>query len=292
MKAKDPAIDAGLYFHRYIGGAGAELDGLAELLLRHAPSWSKKLRLYREPRDQRPIDLRERGSLASAVVRAAAERGETYARLAAAHPGREDRGQGSAELRGANAELIIVVSVDRLVFSRIGGHGFLGNHISIQVRSGRVASRPANQWLHEFFEDACSRLSPAWAAAQASSEYSAKNMIDTAQLTRAIGRDFARYLPGLYWLNFFGPTYVELIGRERLLAAPAPEVKELGDGVFLALGDDPAAWDSERRRALERAVLNAIGDEYFFSRDAPDRPTKAPAWPSGQGPDRADDPDT
>lgn len=280
MRAKDTAINAELDFDHYVG-AGTELDGLADLLLRHAPSWSKKLRLYREPSDQRPIDLRERGSLASAVVRAAAERGETYARLVEAYPGGDDdRSQGSAELRGASAELTVVVSVDRLALSHIGGRGHLGNHISIQVRSERVAGRPAEQWLREFFEDACSRLSPAWAAAWARSEYSAKNMIEGPSLTKAIGRDFARYLPGLYWLNFFGRPYVDLIGAERLLSAPAPAVRQLDTGVLVALGDDPAEWDSGRQRRIERAVLDAIGHEYFFSRDAPDRLTKAPAWPA------------
>jgi hypothetical protein len=31
----------------------------------------------------------------------------------------------------------------------------------------------------------------------------------------AVGRDFGRYLPGVFWLNFFGPDYTDRIGPER-----------------------------------------------------------------------------
>lgn len=69
MTEKDSAIDAELVFRRYIGDAGGELDALADLLQRHAPGWCKKLRLYREPSDQRPIDCgSSRSSNASDVV--------------------------------------------------------------------------------------------------------------------------------------------------------------------------------------------------------------------------------
>jgi hypothetical protein len=39
-----------------------------------------------------------------------------------------------------------------------------------------------------------------------------------------------KYIPDVYWLTFFGPPYVKLFGRERLLSAPAYKVEELSYG--------------------------------------------------------------
>lgn len=40
-------------------------------------------------------------------------------------------------------------------------------------------------------------------------------------------------LPHLYWANFFSPAYVEKIGRNRILTAPAWSIEELADGGLL-----------------------------------------------------------
>jgi hypothetical protein len=83
-------------------------------------------------------------------------------------------------------------------------------------------------------------------------------------------------LQGLYWLNFFGAPYVDLIGRERLLSAPAYEVKAVGDGVLLVLDSDADAWQSEEYQRREQHVIEHLGKQYFFSRHDPERKTVAP----------------
>lgn len=40
-------------------------------------------------------------------------------------------------------------------------------------------------------------------------------------------------LPTLYWANFFGPAYVNKIGRDKILSAPAWAIEELADGGLL-----------------------------------------------------------
>lgn len=91
-----------------------------------------------------------------------------------------------------------------------------------------------------------------------------------------MGRDFGRFLPGLFTSNFFGPPYVELIGREQLLSAPA--ARAVGDGVLITIGDDPRDWDTPQQREREEAVLDHLGHEYFFSKTAMAETTKAPPW--------------
>jgi hypothetical protein len=82
--------------------------------------------------------------------------------------------------------------------------------------------------------------------------------------------------PGLYWLNFFGAPYVDLMGRERLLTAPAYEVKPVDDGVLIALDSSANAWQTAAYRQREQAVIAHLGEKYFFSRHDPARQTVAP----------------
>lgn len=47
-------------------------------------------------------------------------------------------------------------------------------------------------------------------------------------------------LPALYWANFFGPAYMNKIGRDKILSAPAWTIEELSDGgVLYVLASSP-----------------------------------------------------
>lgn len=272
-----PAIDVEFVFDRYLGDDGG-LEVLPDLLLAHAPQWGDKLRICRSSSDARPLDVHAPAAFATGVLESAAARGETYAKLVETHGAGDDCGQGTAELRGAGPELTLVVSVDTHILTRSAGRGLPGNDIEVQVRSSKVAGKAAEKWVPDLFRDACARLSPAWAAAYESSEYAAKVMSQGAMI-RAVGRDFLRSLPGIFWLNFFGSRYVEFIGRQRLLSAPA-RVEEVDGGVLVALDEHPADWTSTQRQQIEEAVRGAIGNDLFYSQDAPDRLTRAPSWSS------------
>lgn len=101
-------------------------------------------------------------------------------------------------------------------------------------------------------------------------------MVDNETGAYAIGANVNKAIPGLYWLNYFGGPYVDLIGRERLLSAPAHEVKPVGDGILIELDSSADAWQSETYVQREQAVINHLGTQYFFSRLHPDRQTTAP----------------
>jgi hypothetical protein len=75
-------------------------------------------------------------------------------------------------------------------------------------------------------------------------------------------------LPGLFWLNVFGPPYVELFGRGRLLSASVAHIGELTNGVVIRISeqleDDAVSWSEfKTRRALCRNHLNS--DAFFDS---------------------------
>ena len=101
-------IDAELVLERSLA-SGDGLDILQEVLAAAAPRWISKLRIWRSSRDQRPIDAGKPGALRRAMLAAAAERGATYHMLVERY-GRPsaERLVGSAELRGASSELILV----------------------------------------------------------------------------------------------------------------------------------------------------------------------------------------
>jgi hypothetical protein len=270
------SIDVELAFDRFIGADG-ELGELERLLRDAAPKWSSQLRIQLEPRKHEPVDDRP-GALPGAIMDAATARGPTYHAMVAEYGGVEERVSGSAEVRGASLELIVVVSVDERPFWRIGGALTLRNHISLQIRRAKVERRAAGEWALDVFRALCERTSPAWGSICDTAEYGAKVMSDGPGVA-AVGRDFGRYLPGVFSANFFGAPYVELIGRERLLDAPAEEVAAVDAGVLVARDSDPREWDRPEREDADRRLLDHLGREHFFAKPHPPDPSRAPAWP-------------
>jgi hypothetical protein len=271
-------LDGELVFDRYLG-TGDSLGVLQDALVALAPRWVPELRIWRGPRDQRLIDTGRRGALRAGIIAAAGERGATYRALVERHgvPPFE-RLAGSVELRGSGPELVVVVSVDEMVVSPLGARQQLGNRIALQVRRAKVGRSPGSTWLTEAFEFLCARLSPAWGWAGNAHEYWAKVMSDSPRV-EAVGRDFGRFLPGVFWVNFFGRRYHELIGDDRLRSAPEM-VKVIGDGVLIAIAGDPATWDTPEYAITEQRVRSHLGTELFFAKAEPDRLTVAPDWDS------------
>lgn len=276
MKPKFAAhdLDVEVVFGRFLGGD--DLDRVQKLLMAVAPRWCGELRVWKSARDQVPIDVSEPDALAGAVLAGAGDRGETYGALVEQHGQPPlDRFFGSAELRGAGPELIVTISVDQMVLAPLGPKRNLGNGVSLQVRRAKVEGQPGQEWVRSAFEALCGGLSPAWGAASHPHEYWSKVMSDEPPL-RPVGRDFGRYLPGVFWLNFFGHCYVDLVGEQRLRSAP--DAKPVDDGVLVAVERDPQRWDDPAFAGLEQRVRDHLGAELFFSKRDPDRFGIVPDW--------------
>lgn len=78
------------------------------------------------------------------------------------------------------------------------------------------------------------------------------------------GKPLDTRLPGVQWLNFFGPIYCQHIGRERLSAA-GTAAQDLPDGGMLVrVGDDPFAKCFEDPRSPEvMRFKHTVGLEWF-----------------------------
>ena len=269
-------LDLQVVCDRYLGAPG-ELEVLQDLLVEVAPRWSTRLRVLRSAREQIPVDASQPGALRAAVLEMATRRGPTYQALVERSGPGDERVFGSAEVRGASQELIVVVSVDEQVVSSLGRATVLNNTVSLQVRRPKVAGRKGTDWSSEVFQALCARLSPAWGWAGHPSEYWAKVMTEEPSI-RAVGRDLGRYLPGVFWLNFFGRPYRQLIGDDRLRSVPATHVAIVDQGVLIGLGLEPMDWDTEEYATAEQRVRDHLDAHLFYSKAEPDRLTVAPQW--------------
>lgn len=242
-----------------------------------APEWTSGLHLQRFGERRVSIDATRDGAIRDVVFRQGLDRGELYQRLQQLAPSPSpNRRFGSVELRGANRELTIILSFDDWVFCPLGQSWIPGNRISIQIRRALVESRRALTWINHSFVNWCAILGPFFGFACATEEYDAKNMCSEDGSLRAVGIDISKYLPGLFWLNFFGSPYRQLMGDERLASAPAVRTGACGSGYVVTLSENPGDWDSSEYRMREESVRRHLGEEYFFIRTSQERKTVSP----------------
>jgi hypothetical protein len=257
---------------------GSQLQDIQNILGSCASEWTNQARIYRSRQDQQPIDLKTSGTLEAAIREWENQRrGVREALEKELGPPRFPRLLGTVELRGADASLTVVISADEFVFAPfLDGRWIFGNRIALQIRKSKVEGVDAAMWSAGVIAALCENLSPFHGDVHTVDEFDAKNMSHAGGGLAAIGVDVFKYLSGLYWMNFFGKPYCDLMGRDTLLTAPAADVRAVNDGVLLRLTDNPRDWATEAYKTIERRVLEHIGPQYFFSRDDPNRKTVAP----------------
>ena len=254
-------------------GALTEVEHVLHEIL---PRWSHKLRVRIDIRSREWFDASKPDRLDGAVRRLI-QPGRTYKALVKRYgPGEYDRELGHATLTGDYSGVYVFLSLDDWIFMPQPDRQLFGNDISIWVERKDVEGMPAAQWMANASAILCESMDFMYGFAYCNGEYYSKNM----DINRggAIGIDPSKYLPGLYWINFFGEPYVELIGKKRLMTIPDAITKELPTGVIVQFGTNPHAWNtSEYITAIEKA-LDHIGRQYFFDRRNTNQQTVAPPF--------------
>ncbi len=180
--------------------------------------------------------------------------------------------EGSYELNGANGQLIIIVdSALKGIWRRVDGLIQFHNCVSVQILAPRVEGRPLADWAYDCFVAGCRDVHPEYAFAVMDDEYEALNM-DRSDGVAAIGRDYSKYLPGIYWLNYFGTHLTGVLDRQKLLSAPATKVEALGNGVLLVQRERPDDWNLPEVVTRRRDIRKHIGAGYFFDREDAETP--------------------
>jgi hypothetical protein len=276
---------------------GDLLDGLEAAILRIAPRWSRQaeLALYADTQRWRRLELGAalgglRGAVQELVDRAPPPLGSIAKGSEASVPAVARVAFAYGELKGAAPEAAIQIMVHEHGIRRIGPAWLFGNSVSIHLPTGTMEGEASSQWLRQAMSALCGATQPWFARAGMSAEFRAKNISTEGGGMRAIGVDVAKYLPGLYWMNFYGRRYSEYLGRERLLRTPAHSIRDVGDGILLELAEDPSSWSGQEYRAAEVCALSHLGTEHFFSRAQPNRPTVAQPFdlPPGRFPSESD----
>jgi hypothetical protein len=254
---------------------GSQLDEVQRILMQLAPEWASKLHLWRFREPRLTIDVTREGALQGIALSKGVETGNLYRRLAKIAPPTNHRRTGSMELRGAYRGLTVMITLDDWTFCPSGSRWLVGNQIGIQVQRNQIEARDASAWAQECLQH-CSSLDPLFGFACTTDEYYAKNISTDGGGLRAIGVDIAKYLPGLYWLNFFGRPYKDLITDARLASAPECEVSARRSGYLLKLSDSPHDWKLPEYRRKEELIRRHLGEGYFFIRDCVQTETVSP----------------
>jgi len=135
-------------------------------------------------------------------------------------------------------------------------------------------------WL-DWVGDFLSKIPVLFAMGCVDSEFRKKHRVDRqaagAFYVDELGwrpQDFEKALPGVYWMNYYGPELEKAIGA-RVRANTALETRDLEHGKLLAVLKAPLIPDDlEARVALEREIANDIAPNCFFDKDRLDAPTQ------------------
>jgi hypothetical protein len=267
-----------LHFSTDIAEVGV-VDALQEVLKEVGAQFSEGLKVleYERDRTAMPVDVQRAGALREAITTKGMTRGAVFEELSAGSAPLLPRRFGEVLLRGKASSTFLKVRFDEHVPAMAMGQQWLfSNSIGGQVGAKRIDGKSPHDWVHQLLTTLGAREDVLWGAAYENDEFRARNLHDDASGMWALGRDVRQSLPGVYWLNVFGQPYRTLIGRRRIETAPAVSVSETGAAAILQSYGAPEDWSTPEARARRRAIVDHLGPQFFFDREAPDRKTVAP----------------
>jgi hypothetical protein len=211
-----------------------------------------------------------------AVVEHALRRGPLYQSLLTRAGTSATGRSGSVELRGGYQSLSIIVNIDDAVWSHVGDEWYWANRLELQCNRTTLEGEDAVNVASRVLISLTRELQPAFAAAYCSAEFAAKHMHTEGGVVKAIGVDASRWVLGPFWITVFGQPYVDFFGRERLLTCHARRVESLGEAIWIQIHERPEAWNTDRYRGTQSAVVSHLGARVFFSRTDPNSANTRP----------------
>lgn len=182
-----------------------------------------------------------------------------------------DRGgilfQSSGELRCSGS----------VEWRRAWNHSF--NSLSLRVPAGRATDEVVQAFLRLAL-DLASTLDAEHACIRISDEFESQHR--PSGQGAYLGIDLAYHVPGVYWVNYFGPTLKQFFGVESLLTCPTWRTWQTGAGIVVQTADSPFDWDSEAALRTKAQVRAHLGERAFFDVSHPRRSTIAPSYDLSQ----------
>jgi len=91
-------------------------------------------------------------------------------------------------------------------------------------------------------------------------------------------------LPGIYWINLFGPRYVEWFGERRFQTLSAYERERMPDGGQLVLTRPTLLpFNDKASIKFEKGIKKHLGNRAFFDKKHPGWNTNAPKFAKERG---------
>ena len=153
---------------------------------------------------------------------------------------------------------------------------------SMRIGSSVIAS-DGPEFIKQLLCDACRAAQADYGFVATDHDYRAKHFFSVkegvSEVQQYIGDNPEQGIPGLYWMNFFGPVYVDYFGKKKLAAlSDHAETVFLDDGPFcLRFGRLPDESHAVATLDHQRAVIRILGEAAFFDRHYPERELDIPA---------------
>jgi hypothetical protein len=255
---------------------GGPIGALCSALVDLGFGGAAKVLAYERDRGAVAVDLGEPATVQRVVVEKGSARGSTLQALEAGAPSPHPRRFGEVMLRGRHPRSWVGIRFDEhRPAMRSGQQWLFSNSVSFTTEKPRLGRTESPDWIRELLHRLAGGTELVWGAAWDDDEFRCSNLHDGNDGMWALGRDVRRSLPGLFWLNAFGPVYVELIGEDALMSAPG-EISRLGSAVVMELYPSSDDWMTPTGREAHKRALTHLGRQYFYDRDAPERITVAP----------------
>jgi hypothetical protein len=233
-----------------------QVSTLESLIAEHLPDWGEEYRLSEDDPKYGSVRKRAGQSLLDALNSHFSVRW----------------GQGSAVLSGIRDDVVMFLDTSKSTLPPEL------NSMGVEIVGvSKIGAKPVSAWAEGFFLAAVERLSVRYGCGYDKSEFEAKNMIRSSSGVSAVGVRLGAAIPGLYWVNFFGQPYLDMIGSDRFLTLPAGSITSFPrGGIVVKLDDTPGAWRTSEYKAAESQIIKHLGAQYFFNPADPDQVTKAP----------------
>jgi hypothetical protein len=255
------------------------IDQVQSWLADQGRAFSVDLRVCSYERDRHAlrIDPKAPRSLHQAVIAKGTERGATYRALAAVSPPMAERRFGHALVRGKTPATYLKFDFDaQAPFRPSGSQWLFSNTIGGWSARETIGSMSRADWARSLASELARDPRLLWGQASMDSEFRERNLHDAVDGVWALGRDVRLSLPGVFWLNFFGRPYVDLIGKQRILTVPCSRAGELNGNIMVELEVPPEDWSTAEGRECHNGAVAHLGQEFFFDRHKPHQQTAAP----------------
>jgi hypothetical protein len=82
------------------------------------------------------------------------------------------------------------------------------------------------------------------------------------------GHHVLETFPGIYWITYFGRPAIERVGELALKSIPEGRLEQFANGYLLTAYDDASLIGSHEAIAIEQKIVNHLGRDNFFSKEA------------------------